>query len=466
MPNVPVPIVGPTYTSRSKPVSAQQTKGFYIEISQVSENISAFQSFPGLKSFATTGNGVNRGSGIFNNTYYTVTGSLLYSVSSAGVATSIGTIPGSGRCKLEEASSSLVITTGTSKPYTYDGTTLTVGTDTDLPLASTSTYIGNRVVYDGNNSDVAFADLGSPLSVDSANITSSDVKPDDILAVYAYKQQMFAFGEESIVPYYPSGAGSPPYDIIQNATQEVGLGAIHSIASNNNGVYFLGSDLMVYRMSGIQPQPIGNPAIGQAIAGYLETSNAIGMCFSFHNQNFYLLSFPAGTSWLFSEGAGWTNLSYGVTDAPSLISSYVYAYGKHLVADRSSGNVYELDFDTFDDNGATIIRQRDTAKLSGKEFGFPGKEIFMDRLELVVEAGIGLLTGQGSNPRIMMSYSDDGGRTWSRERWGYLGAQGDYTQRVEWHDLGSFRERQFRFKVSDPVKVALISANADISVGI
>jgi Neuraminidase (sialidase) len=150
------------------------------------------------------------------------------------------------------------------------------------------------------------------------------------------------------------------------------------------------------------------------------------------------------------------------------MSSYAHIYSKRLVADRRNGNIYELDFDTFDDNGDTIIRQRDTVKISGKELGFPGKEIFMDRLELVIETGTGIITGQGSDPRIMMSYSDDGGRTWSPEQWGYIGKMGDFTysQNPYWTDLGSFHERQFRFKVSDPVKVTLISANADISVGV
>ncbi len=465
MPNVPIPVVGPTYTSRSLPVSAQMTKNFYIEVDQNSENIVSFQSFPGLTSFATTGAGQDRGMGVFNNVLYKVTGGTLYSISSAGTATSIGSIEGAGRCQLQEASSTIVITTGVGKPYTYDGTTLTQGTDSDLPNASSVTYIKNRVVYDGNDADVVFADLGSPLSVNSANVTAADSKPDDTLAVYAWKDQLFAFGERSIAPYYNSGAGNPPYSVIQNSVQEIGIKAIHSVSANNNAMYFLGNDLVPYRLLGLQPQPIGNPSIGQAIAGYTSPQDAIGICFTFHNQNFYYLTFPGNESWLFSEGAGWTNLSYGVDGDPHLISSYARVYNKHLVADRRNGNVYELDFDAFTDNGDVIQRRRDTLKVSGKQLGVPGKEIFMHRLELVMEVGVGAVTGQGVDPQIMMQFSDDGGRTWSSEQWRSFGELGDFTITVEWFDLGSFQERQFRFTVSDPVKVAIISANADIGVG-
>lgn len=470
MPNVPIPLVGPTYTSRSLPVSAQVARNFYIEGDQNSENILSFQPFPGAKLFAAPAGNNDRGIGVYKNELYKVTDNTLYKITEVGAITTIGTISGSERCVLIEDTGRLVIAIGSGRPYSYDGSTLTQGTDSDLPTASTVTYIKNRVVYDGDNADVVFADLGSPLGVDSANITSNDTKPDDTLAVYAWKDQLFAFGGESITPYYNSATGNPPYKVIQNAVQEAGLGAIHSLASNNNALYFFGNDQMPYRIRGLQPEPIGNPAIGQEIAGYSKTDNAIGLCFTLHNQNFYLLSFPNGSSWLFNERVNmWTNLTYstnGLDHSSHIMNDYAWVYNKHIISDRRTGNLYELDFDTFTDNGDTIFRQRDTRKISGKEFSFPGKKIFMHRLEVVIETGTGIITGQGSDPELMMQYSDDGGRTWSAERWKKIGQMGDFTRIVEWFDLGCFYERMFRFKMSDPVKLVLITANADIEVGV
>ena len=157
-------------------------------------------------------------------------GTTLNKVASDGTVTSIGTIAGTGRCILtnqmgftDDAGTShsevLVITTGASKPYTYDGTTLTLGTDADLPNAATSSYINRRVVYDGSGGDVAFPDLGEPLDQNSLNIIIAEAKPDDTKAVYAYKQQVYCFGESSIQPMYNSGTGNPPYAFILNATQ-------------------------------------------------------------------------------------------------------------------------------------------------------------------------------------------------------------------------------------------------------
>jgi hypothetical protein len=463
MATVPFPIVGPTYVNRSLPVSAQITRNFYIDLSPNGNEPVSLQPFPGCKSFATTTGGVNRGMGRLNNVLYTVTGNTLHKVAANAVTTSIGTIDGSGRCELETDGTNLIITTGSGKPYTYDGTTLTQGTDVDLPNASTVTYINRRVVYDGADADIVFADLDAPLTVNSLNVTIAESEPDDMLAVKAHNSQVYAFGATSIEPYYNSGVGNPPYEAITNSTEDLGLHAIHSVASNKDFVYFLGSDLVPYRIAGLAVQPIGNPAIGQAIRNYTDSSDAFGVAFRFDSLSFYLLSFPTGNeTWLFNEQSSlWTNLSYGIGEQ-HLISDYQFIYNKHIVSDRRNGNIYELDFDTFTDNNDVIQRVRDTISISGKTFGIPSNTIFMDRLELMIETGQSLVT---SDADIIMQFSDDNGRSWSTERWASVGQQGDFTYKLEWFSLGMFKNRMFRFTMTDPIKWVILSAVADIEGG-
>ncbi|WP_299077185.1 packaged DNA stabilization protein [uncultured Paraglaciecola sp.] len=460
---VNIPLIGPTYTNRSLPVNAQVTRGFYATVNlDVGGERLSFQPFPGLKPFAT-GVGASRGAGTLNGVLYEVMGGSLYKISSNGSATSLGSIEGVGRCKLEEATNNLVITTGVGRPYSYDGSTLTQGTDIDLPSANTVTYINRRVVYDSSNGDVAFSDLSNPLSVNSANVIIAEAKQDDMVAVYAYKQQLLAFGTESIQPMYNSGTGNPPYAFILNATQEVGLAAAHSVSSNNKFLYFLGSDNTIYQMAGLSLRSIGNPAIGQAIAGYSSVSDAFGLCFTLDNTNFYMISFTNGDeTWLYNEDAGiWTNLSFGTDGSQHLIASYNRVYGKDLVTDRRNGNVYELDFDTHTDNGDIIQRRRDTASIDGATFGKAGADIFMNSLLLEIEPGTSLVT---SESQIIMQYSDDNGRSWSAERWRPIGAQGEYRHEIEWFGLGTFKRRMFRFTMTDPIKWVLIKLSADINI--
>jgi hypothetical protein len=253
--------------------------------------------------------------------------------------------------------------------------------------------------------------------------------------------------------------------VVQNSVKQIGIKAPYSIGQNGFFTYFLGSGLIPYRLAGLNLQPIGNPAIGQEIQKYSQTSDAYGVCFGFDNQRFYLLSFPSGNrTWLYNEGAGvWTNLASGTDGSQHLISDVTRAYDKNLAGDRTNGNVYELDLDTYTDNGEIIQRQRATATIDGATFGQPDVEITMSRLRLRIEPGQSLVTAES---QIMMQYSDDNGRTWSQERWKPVGDQGGYQHIVEWQDLGRFYRRQFRFTMSDAIKWVLISATADVEFGI
>ena len=82
-----------------------------------------------------------------------------------------------------------------------------------------------------------------------------------------------------------------------------------------------------------------------------------------------------------------------------------------------------------------------------------------------METGIGLATGQGSDPQVMLRWSDDGGETWSNEHWRSAGKIGVYKARVLWNRLGSSRDRVYEITMSDPVPWRIIDAMIRMSAG-
>ena len=90
----------------------------------------------------------------------------------------------------------------------------------------------------------------------------------------------------------------------------------------------------------------------------------------------------------------------------------------------------------------------------------------MNSFELIMETGVGLVSGQGSDPLILLSFSDDGGKTWSTEMPATIGEAGEFQWQVRWDCLGSFYERILRVKISDPVFCSIHNAAADLEVGI
>ena len=460
-----IPLNGPTYTNRSLAAGAQHTQNFYLELNPLGNEQSVLMPFPGCKAFGTAGNGKGRGMFEHNGVAYTVSGTELYSVASNGSTTLIGTIVGTNRVGLESDGTNLVITNGSSKPYQYNGTTLSQGTDTDLPDANTVTYLNDRVIYD-RDAGLAFADLNDPLTVNSANVLNTNTTAAGCVGVIAKGQLVHAFCSDSIEPSYFVQTGTPPYSRANNAVEEgVGSDAPYSIAKNKDFIYFLGVDRVPYQRSGTTSRSIGNPAIGQEIEKYTKTDDAYGICFNFDAQFFYLLTFPtAQATWLYNQNSGlWTSLTFYPDSGAHLMAGYCYCYGKHLVSDRRNGSIYELDFDTFTDDGEIIQRIRTTRSISSKDFGAPGRELFMNSLKLVIEPGVSLVSEASD---LIMEYSDDNGKTWSSQRFHSIGEQGDFTWVIEWFGLGSFYKRIFRFTMTDAVKWVLVSLDADIEVGL
>lgn len=91
--------------------------------------------------------------------------------------------------------------------------------------------------------------------------------------------------------------------------------------------------------------------------------------------------------------------------------------------------------------------------------------MFVSRLEILAQTGVGLTTGQGSDPQVMFRFSTDGGFTWSNERWMGLGAIGAYATRVYTTRLGQGRQFVGEIVTSDPVITAFLDCYVDIEPG-
>ena len=91
---------------------------------------------------------------------------------------------------------------------------------------------------------------------------------------------------------------------------------------------------------------------------------------------------------------------------------------------------------------------------------------FFAFFQLDLQAGTGLVTGQGSNPRVCLRWSDDGGHTWSNQHFVDAGKIGEYGRRAIWRRLGHARDRVFEISVSDPVAWRLLEAYLQAQAGV
>ena len=82
-----------------------------------------------------------------------------------------------------------------------------------------------------------------------------------------------------------------------------------------------------------------------------------------------------------------------------------------------------------------------------------------------METGVGVTTGQGSDPKMMLQKSDDGGKTWQSLPDKTIGKLGERFSRAVWYNLGSSRQRVYRAAISDPIAVVVTDTVTEVRGG-
>jgi len=109
--------------------------------------------------------------------------------------------------------------------------------------------------------------------------------------------------------------------------------------------------------------------------GYIQEGNAF-LVNQFKTEN---------QTWVYDVSTGfWHRRTSYPDNGRWRANCYIYFAGKHLVGDHSNGKIYELDYETFTDDGEEIKRKRSAPPIFSE-----GKEIFHHSLEIFFEPGVG-----------------------------------------------------------------------------
>jgi hypothetical protein len=395
-----------------------------------------------------------------------VKGESLYEIDNQGEHVYRGKIEGEGRAIIADDGINMFIVADLKVwQYSSDSKAVTRVIDPNIDGAKSVDFFNNQFIYTFDKFST-ISNVGNGAVASGLNIAGEETLPDALVRDFVYDEVIYRCGVRSVVAWYNSGVGSPPIEKLQGRAFNVGLAAINSIASTDEAFYWLGDDFAIYRAANGTHQRISTDAISNELSTYSVVDDAIGSTFTMEGQNFYMITFPTGNkTFIVNEGLaenGWFELSSGVDSGIYQGSSVINAYGKNVVADNTNGKVYTLDADTYTNNGEPLQRVRITQSVNGDVIGAKGKRVQMSCIKLIMETGVGLIQGQGDNPRIMIEYSDDGGNSWNSGSWPKVGRLGQFTLQVEWFNLESFHERIFRISSTDPVNYSLFSATIDL----
>lgn len=470
------PILGSAYVARSVNAADARMVNLFPEVNAEAGKEPGFlQRAPGLRLLTTVGAGPVRGLWSMGDYLYVVSRDKFYKVASDLTVTLIGTVSGtSGPVSMADNGTQIFIACN-GPSYIYNANTLAFGqiTDPDFTGAGSVAYLDGYFVYNEPNSQkIWVTQLLDGTSIDPLDFASAEGSPDGVVGLIVDHREVWVYGTNSVEVWYNSGAADFPLARIQGAFNEIGCASAASIAKLDNGLFWLGKDArgqgMVYRANGYTGQRISTHAIEWQIQQYDDISDALAYTYQQDGHSFYVLTFPsANQTWVYDvatqawhERAGWSNGQF----TRHRSNCQAMFNGENVVGDYVNGGIYAFDLDVYADDTAPQKWLRSWRALPTGQNNL--KRTAHHSLQIDMEVGTGLNSGQGSDPQVMLRWSDDGGHTWSNEHWASMGRIGQYYEHVIYRRLGmtmKLRDRVYELSGTDPVKVIIQGAELEVS---
>lgn len=503
------PILGSAYVARSVNAADNRMINLFPEVVPEAGKEPAFlQRAPGLNYLATMGAGPVRGLWQFGNYGYAVSGTSLYQIDTDWNVVSKGTVSGTGQVSMVDNGTQMFIAAGATG-YIYNAGTDVFAqiTDPDFAGAVTVGFIDGYFVYNQPNSQKFWVtSLYDGTSVDPLDFASAEGSPDNLVSLIVDHREVWLFGQNSTEVWYDAGLPDFPLSRIQGAFIEIGCAAPFSVAKLDNGVFWLSSDArgrgMVFRSNGYAGVRISTHSVEWQIQQYADITDAVAYTYQQDGHSFYVLNFPsADITWVYDvatqawhQRAGWLNNQYTRHRG----NCQMAFNGQIVVGDYLTGDIYSYDLNVYTEAGAVQKWLRSWRALPTGANNL--RRTTQHSLQLDCETGVGLdgatpatttylssissdaasagaISGeseettdaiivQGSDPQVMLRWSDDGGHTWSSEHWRSMGKIGETGRRVLWRRLGmtvKLRDRVYEVSGTDPVKIAIMGAELIVS---
>jgi hypothetical protein len=468
--------VGPSYTAASRYQDAQEAINWYCEIDPYRKERGVIALYPAPGSvvrIALPAGGPVRGFRVIPGgaALLAVAADTLYRITAGWVATAVGTLlTNAGLVSISDNGVSAYICDGANRYYyTWGTNTFALIADGAFPSGGIVDIVDGFLVYTNPGTDQFGATSANLVTSGALSFATKFSAPDNIMGLQVVNRDVYVVGEKTTEVWTDSGLFPFPFQIIGGTSMQHGTDAAFSISRLGEGFAMLAEDTRgantVILVNAYKPSRISTYAVEDAINGYAYTADAIGMTHQWGGHEFYMLTFPsADVTWVYDLSTQlWHKRAY--RDANGVLHRHrancmAFFNNEVVTGDFQNGNIYAFTDTAYDDNGVPQPCIRRCPHLTDDL-----KRQFFHDLQIQFQPGVGLQTGQGADPQAMLTWSDDGGSTWSAQHWTSIGRAGAYKNRAIWRRLGQARDRIFEVQVTDPVYRVIVSANLNVSQG-
>jgi hypothetical protein len=453
---------GGAYESESAHADKQECINLYPERDESGAGKSPVRlmATPGLVEFGELDDAPLRGLFTGEDRCFAAAGETLYEVFSDGSFDDIGAID-------DDASHSPVqifpnglelFVVSAGEAYVHNGVTLAsapVPADDDadpmtpagtVGTARTGAYLdGYFIAAKPDSRMFAFSDLLTGLTWNAAEIAYKQGYPDSIRSILADHKELWLFGSHKSIEVWrnegdPDEAGGFRPD--PGAFQHQALRATFTPLSIGGSVAYLGGDVtggpIAFITQGFTSVRVSTIALETRWAGYSTVADAISYGYTEDGHTFWVLVFPtANETWAYDlttriwhRRGYWNGSSWDMHRG----RCYTYAFGKHLVGDHTTGQIYQMSKSLFDDDGDPIRRRRRAPHISAD-----GAMVTHSVLTLDCEITANQL------PEYELSWSDDNGANFTTPRTAVPPSAGKHVM-IPWRRLGSSRDRLYNLE--------------------
>jgi hypothetical protein len=390
-------LTGGAYSARSLVASAQRQVNLFSEPlppQEGEESPVALYPTPGLRLLCTLPQGPVRGiHRATNGAVYVVAGSGVYAISSAWVATLLGTITPylwlTTPVSMADNGLQLVIVDGSPL-----GWQVTLATNAFAQIVDSTGSFRGGTRADYLDTFFLFAVPGTPqfqvsnseaVTFNALNFANKVSFSDLLATLIVAKREIWLIGTETTEVWYNTGGAAGvtatiPFESMPGVFVDRGCCAPYSVASSDNAVYWLAADRygqgIVIQGAGYQATRVSTYAIEAEFSTYPTLADAVGYTYQLSGHVYYVLNFPAADkTWAYDVTTKlWHELVWldvNGAEHRHRANCAAAAYGVVACGDWQSGNLYALDPAAFTDNGAPIKRLRSFPHMVAE-----GKRVF------------------------------------------------------------------------------------------
>jgi hypothetical protein len=425
---------------------------------------------PGLSLFGASGQTGFRGALLVGSAVYAAWSGKASTFTSLGVETLLtGTLNGTEKVFWARNNKSptpdvVCVAPGTGA-FSVTSAAVSSFADPDIGTPNSVGFMDGFFIFTYGDGTLQASGLND-VTIATTDKTKEQAKTGGLTRGIPFNGQFIALGP-NFGAVYANTAQPTGFPFTRSYVLQRGLLGPYALAGHEDGfgsaLIWVADDNSVVRHNGTPiPDKISPPDLDRAIAKVSDKTTLEASVYISQGHPKWVISCPTFT-WEFDLGSQkWNERASYLQTRWRAISGF-NAFGKWIVGDTQGGRLLYINELAFDEFGSPLVFQIE----SGPVQHFPNRTK-VARADFNFATGVGIATGLdpiATDPSVGISWSNDGGITWSNEFTRKLGRQAEASRATMLRSgTTGVQGRRWRLKISDPVYGSLLGATQDTNL--